>query len=56
MKRGPGARGVSLAEKVTNFHVNSKLVHMELRVWLVIGGGCSQGGRDKPPPPQIRLA
>ena len=49
-----GGGGVSLAEKVTNFHVHSKLVHMplsmELRVWLVIGGGCSQGGRDKGPP------
>ena len=46
--------GVSLTEKVTNFHVHSNLVHMplsmELRVWLVIGGGCSQGGRDKGPP------
>ena len=46
--------GVSIAEKVTNFHVHSKLVHMplsmELRVWLVIGGGCSQGGHDKGPP------
>ena len=50
--REPG--GVSLAEKVTNFHVHSNLVHMplsmELKVWLVIGGGCSQGGHDKGPP------
>ena len=45
---GGGGGGVSLAEKVTNCHVHSKLVHMplsmELKVWLVIGGGCSQGG------------
>ena len=50
--REPG--GVSLAGKVTNFHIHSELVHMppsmELSVWLVISGGCSQGGHEKGPP------
>ena len=45
--------GVSLAEKVTNFHVYSNLVHvplsMKMQVWLVISGGCGQEGHANDP-------